>query len=189
MGWEISRVVGFAASPPISDGLGDRERDQMSDAAENQETRTQEPNLEKEMCTFICSRGTLDGGYPALVLAINARRLGMEATVFYTFMGIDLIRKNGAEKCLFIPPGPFGALPGMAQVATRMMKKQIEGAHIPSLAELMEMAQLEGVKFVACRMTMDMMGLELSDFIEGVEVQTAEDYLKHARQCKINMFT
>lgn len=144
---------------------------------------------QKEMCTFICSRGTLDGAYPALVLSINARRLGMEATVFYTFMGIELIRKGGAEKCKFIPPGVMGAIPGMAGVATRMMKKQIDEAGIPSIGELMEVAQIEGVKFVACRMTMDMMKLDDGDLMEGVEIQTAEDYLKHARHCKINMFT
>jgi len=77
----------------------------------------------------------------------------------------------------------------MSSVATWMMKRQIDQAGIPTLAELMEIAQLEGVKFVACRMTMDMMGLKPEDFIDGVEIQTAEDYLKHARNCKVNMFT
>lgn len=150
-----------------------------------------DPSLDAapESCTFICSRDTLDGAYPALVLAINARRLGMEATVFYTFMGINIVRKGGAAQCKFIPPGPMGAIPGMASVATRMMKKQIDEAEIPSVEELMEVAQLEGVKFVACRMTMDMMKLSAEDLMEGIEIQTAEDYLKHARSCKINMFT
>ncbi|MCU0588726.1 MAG: DsrE/DsrF/DrsH-like family protein [Syntrophobacteraceae bacterium] len=149
----------------------------------------EEASPQKEMCTFICSRGSLDGAYPALILAINARRLGMEATVFYTFMGIDVIRKGGVSKLHFIPPGTLGAIPGMSSVATWMMKKQIDQAGIPTLEELMEIAQLEGVNFVACKMTMDMMGLKAEDFIEGVEIQTAEDYLKHARNCKINMFT
>lgn len=144
---------------------------------------------EKESCTFICSRGSLDGAYPSLILAINARRLGMDATVFYTFMGINVILKGGAEKLQFIPPGTMGAIPGMAFVATRMMRKQIDGAGIPSIIELMEIAQLEGVRFVACKMTIDMMGINPEDFIEGVEIQTAEDYLKHARNCKMNMFT
>lgn len=143
----------------------------------------------KEKCTFICSRDTLDGAYPALVLAINARRLGMDATVFYTFMGINVVRKGGLAKCRFIPPGTMGAIPGMSTVATRMMRRQIDEAGIPSLDELMEVAQLEGVKFVACKMTIDMMGLEENDFMEGVEVQTAAEYLKHARDCRINMFT
>lgn len=144
---------------------------------------------EKESCTFICSRGSLDGAYPALILSINARRLGMEATVFFTFMGINVILKEGLEKLRFTPPGTLGAIPGMSFVATKMMRKQIEEAGIPSLDELMEIAQLEGVKFVACKMTIDMMKLKPEDFIEGVEIQTAEDYLKHARNCKMNMFT
>lgn len=153
------------------------------------EKEANESPAKKESCTFICSRGTLDGAYPALVLAINARRLGMEATVFYTFMGINIIRKGGADRTQFIPNGPMGAIPGMASMATKMMKKQIDHAGIPALDEMMDMAQAEGVKFVACRMTIDMMGLEPEDFIDGVEIQTAEDYLKHARNCKINMFT
>ncbi|MCE5335693.1 MAG: DsrE/DsrF/DrsH-like family protein [Desulfobacteraceae bacterium] len=148
-----------------------------------------QPQPEPESCTFICSRETLDGAYPALILAINARRLGMEATVFYTFMGINTIRKGGAANCKFFPNGPMGAIPGMASVATKMMKQKIDGAGIPPIEDLMDMAQAEGVKFIACRMTVDMMGLGQDDFIPGVEIQTAEQYLKHARNCKINMFT
>lgn len=144
---------------------------------------------EKESCTFICSRDTLDGAYPSLILAINAGRLGMEVAIFYTFMGINVIRKGGAGKCKFIPGGTMGAIPGMADFATWMMRKKIDGAGIPNLEELMEVAQLEGVRFIACKMTMEMMGLKLDDFIEGVEIYNAEEYLKHARNCKINMFT
>jgi len=48
---------------------------------------------------------------------------------------------------------------------------------------------LEGVKLVACRMTMDMMELSDDDLIDGVEIQNAEEFLKHARNCKINLFT
>ncbi|MCL5405514.1 MAG: DsrE/DsrF/DrsH-like family protein [Deltaproteobacteria bacterium] len=144
---------------------------------------------EKVSCTFICSRDTLDGAYPALILSINSRRLGMEANVFYTFMGINLIRKDGISKARFIPAGTMGAIPGMSAVASRMMRKKIDDAGIPSLEELLEIAQLEGVKLIACKMTIDMMGLKQEDLIEGVEIQTAEEYLKHARNCKINMFT
>lgn len=139
-------------------------------------------------CTFICSKDTYDGAIPPLILSINARRLGMEATVFFTFMGINVVKKGGIKKCKFIPPGPMGAIPGMATVATKMMRKKMEEAGIPSLEELLEMAQLEGVKLVACRMTVDMMGMSESDFIDGVTVQTAEEYLKYASKCHINMF-
>jgi peroxiredoxin family protein len=152
-------------------------------------TAAAETSPGQEHCAFICSRDTLDGAYPSLILAINARRLGMDATVFYTFMGINVIRKGKAAKCRFVPGGTMGAIPGMSLVASWMMRKKIQGAGIPALDELMEMAQLEGVRLAACKMTVDMMGLNEKDFIEGVEIQTAETYLKHARDCRINMFT
>jgi peroxiredoxin family protein len=160
-----------------------------SAASEQKINPVAEPSSEQQSSTFICSRDTLDGAYPSLMLAINARRLGMETTIFYTFMGINVIRRGGAAKCKFVPGGTMGAIPGMSSVASWMMRKKIYEAGIPKLDELMEVAQLEGVKFVACKMTVDMMGLGREDFIEGVEIQTAETYLKHARNCKINMFT
>lgn len=178
----VRRVTTSATVEPWKESI-------MSNVAvlRNEEVPSSEP--QKESCTFICSRGTLDGAYPSLILAINARRLGMDATVFYTFMGINVIRKGGAKKLHFIPPGTMGAIPGMSTVATKMMKKQIDGAGIPTIDELIEIAQLEGVRLVACKMTIDMMGIAPDDFIDGVEIQTAEDYLKHARNCKVNMFT
>jgi peroxiredoxin family protein len=143
----------------------------------------------KQKYTFICSRGTLDGAYPSLILAINSVRLGHEATIFYTFMGINIVRKEYLAKVRFHPPGFLGAIPGMAAMATGMMKKQIEEANIPDVEELLEIAQLEGINLVACRMTMDMMKLTEDDLREGVQVMNAEQYLKIASQCAINMFT
>lgn len=160
--------------------------------AKEKKPETEKPSAiaaENKSCTFICSRDTLDGAYPALILGINARRMGMDSTIFYTFMGINVIRKNGAARCQFIPPGTMGAIPGMSMVATRMMSKKVDAAGIPTIGELLEVAQLEGVKLVACRMTVDMMEIDPAEFLEGVEVQTAEDYLKHAVNCQINMFT
>ncbi|MFZ5812288.1 MAG: DsrE/DsrF/DrsH-like family protein [Thermodesulfobacteriota bacterium] len=139
--------------------------------------------------TFICSRGTLDGAYPSLVLGINTARMRREAYVFYTFMGINILRKGYLSKLKFHPPGFLGAMPGMSALATSMMKKQIEEANIPDIEELMEVAQIEGVRLVACHMTMGMMKLTREDLIDGVEIMTAEEYLKLADGCHINMFT
>ena len=143
----------------------------------------------KDRAAFICSKDTLDGAYPSLVLGINAARLGMESKIFYTFMGLNLLLKGGVEKAKFIPPGVMGAIPGMSSVATKMMKGKIEKANIPSLAELMEMAQLEGVELIACKMTIDMMEIREDQLIDGVAVWTAEDFLRYARECKICLFT
>jgi len=144
---------------------------------------------EKEKAGFICVHNTLDGAYPSLVLGINAARLGMESKIFYSFMGLNMVLKGGAERAKFIPPGVMGAIPGMSTIATGMMKKKIDKANIPSLSELQEMAQLEGVQLIACKMTVDMMEINEEKLIEGVVVWTAEDFLKYARECKICLFT
>ena len=146
-------------------------------------------NTKREAAAFITSKDTLDGAYPGIILGINSLRLGMDATVFYTFMGINVIRKGWAEKVKFQPPGFMGALPGMANMATWMMKGKMEKANIPSLPDLQEIASLEGVKFVACKMTVDMMELKQDDFIEGVTIMTAEDFLKYAKDCKVLLYT
>ena len=143
----------------------------------------------REAAAFITSKDTLDGVYPGVILGINSLRLGMDATVFYTFMGINVIRKGWAEKVKFQPPGFMGALPGMANMATWMMKGKMEKANIPTLPDLQEIASLEGVKFVACKMTVDMMELKQDDFIEGVTIMTAEDFMKYAKDCKVLLYT
>ena len=144
---------------------------------------------QREAAAYITSKDSLDGAYPGIILSINSRRLGMDATVFYTFMGINVIRKEWAEKAKFQPPGFMGALPGMASVATWMMKGKMEKANIPSLPDLQEIALVEGVKFVACKMTLDMMDLKQEDFIEGVTIMTAENFLKYAKDCKVLLYT
>ena len=146
-------------------------------------------NEKKEKAAFICVKDTLDGSYPSLVLAINAARQGMESKIFYSFMGLNMVIKGGAERAKFIPPGVMGAIPGMSTVATGMMKKKIDKANIPSLAELQEMAQMEGVELIACKMTVDMMEIDENKLIEGAVVWTAEDFLKYATHCKICLFT
>ena len=146
-------------------------------------------NKGTESAAFITSKDTLDGAYPGLVLGINSVRLGMETMVFYTFMGINVIRKGWADRAKFQPAGFMGAIPGMSSVATWMMKSKIRKASIPCLGDLQEMAQCEGVKFIACKMTIDMMGFTQNDFIEGVEIQAAEDFLKYAKDCNICLFT
>ena len=146
-------------------------------------------HTEKEKAAFICVKDSLDGAYPSLVLGINAARQGMDSKVFYSFMGMNLVVAGGAQRAKFIPPGVMGAVPGMTTIATGMMKKKIDKANIPSLAELQVVAQLEGVQLVACKMTIDMMEIDEAKLIDGVIVWTAEDFIKYARECKICLFT
>jgi len=142
-----------------------------------------------EKAAFICVKDTLDGAYPSLVLAINAARQGMESKIFYSFAGLNLVLQGGAERARYFPAGVMGAIPGMTSLATGIMKKKIEHANIPSLADLQEMAQIEGVELIACKMTVDMMELDEGKLIEDVAVWTAEEFLKYARNCKLCLFT
>jgi len=143
----------------------------------------------KDKAAFICVKDTIDGAYPSLVMAVNAARLGMETKIFYSFMGLNMVLKDGASKAKYFPPGFLGAIPGMASLASGMMKKKVEKANIPALEDLMEMAQMEGVDLIACHMTVEMMELDEDDFIEDVEIWTAEKFMKYARECKVCLFT
>ena len=143
----------------------------------------------KETAAYICVKDTLDGAYPSLVLGINSARQGMETKIFYSFMGLNMVVKGGTERAKYLPPGLMGVIPGMTTFATGMMKKKIEKANIPSLAEMQEMAQLEGVELIACKMSVDMMELDESKLVEGVTVWNAEDFLTYAKDCKICLFT
>ena len=78
----------------------------------------------KKSAAFTTFKDTLDGTYPGLILSINAARLGMDATVFYTFMGINVIRKGLIEKTKFQQPEFMGAIPDMSAVATWMKWKK-----------------------------------------------------------------
>lgn len=144
---------------------------------------------QKENAGFVCVKDTLDGAYPSLVLAINAARLGMESKLFYSFMGLNLVLKGGVDRAKFFPPGVMGAIPGMTTIATGMMKKKIEKANIPSLEDLQETAQIEGVQLIACKMSIDMMEIDEDQLIDGAIVWTAEDFLKYAKECKLCLFT
>ena len=144
---------------------------------------------ETEKASFVCVKDTLDGAYPSLVLGINAARMGMESKIFYSFMGLHLVMKGGAARARFFPPGVMGAIPGVTSLATGMMKKKIDKANIPSLAELQEVAQLEGVELIACKMTIDMMEIDAKKLIEGVVIWNAEDFMRYAKECKVCLFT
>jgi len=104
-------------------------------------------------------------------------------------MGLNLVMEGGFDRAKFFPPGVMGAIPGMTSMATGMMKKKIQKANIPSLGDLQEVAQIEGVELIACKMTVDMMELDESKLIKGVIVWTAEDFLMYAKDCKLCLFT
>jgi len=141
----------------------------------------------------ICSRNTIDGVYPPLIIAINAAREGADAKIFFTFAGLDIVLKKNYEKgyknVKYFMPGFLGAIPGMTKLATWMMKKKIDEINLPDVKDLIDMARLEGVEFIACHMTMEMMGLTSEDILDNCEIMDANQYMRLAISSDINMFT
>ena len=144
---------------------------------------------------IICSKGNLDMAYPGLILANAALGEGIETHLFFTFWGFDMINKKTMEHLKFSfvgntamhPPGHFGmympqtlgGLPGMTHMATAMMKKQIAALDVPEVPEFLEMLAASGCHMWACRMSADMMKLELDDLHEGVEaIISASDFIE-----------
>ncbi len=149
---------------------------------------------------FIASKGTLDWAYPPLILATTAAASGMDASIFFTFYGLNIIHKD-FERLLKVSPLGNPAmpmpvpmpnlvlgLPGMGPVATQMMKAKFRGKHVAGIGELLESAQELGVRFVACQMTMDVFGYDQDDFIDGVEFAGAAAFLTEARQAHVTLF-
>ena len=147
-----------------------------------------QPEPIQKIC-IICSKGTLDMAYPGLILANAARMSGIEATLFFTFWGLDIITESTVDK-LHVPtvgnpsmhiPTMVGGLPGMESMATSMMKKQMEKLDIPPVRELVEMLDDAGAEMYACRMAMDMFKRTEDDLLPQVrEVISAMDFFDKA---------
>jgi peroxiredoxin family protein len=130
-----------------------------------------------EKVAIVVSHGSLEGIYPALIMANGARMEGIEADLFFTFFGLDAIRKDRYEKIKVATVGNpglhmptwIGAIPGFSALATRMMKRQMEKIDIPPIPEFIELVHDSGVRLYACKATVDMFGLTLDDFVPQVE--------------------
>jgi len=127
--------------------------------------------------SIIVSHGSLEGVYPGLIMANGARMEGIEASLFFTFFGLDAIikkRMNSLKVATVGNPGMhmptlLGAIPGMSAFATGMMKKEIEKIDIPPIGEFITMIHDAGCQIYACRATVDMFHLKPSDFCEEVD--------------------
>ncbi len=127
--------------------------------------------------SIICSKGTLDMAYPGLVLANAALMEGIDVTMFFTFWGLDMINKKKMTHLKATPlgnpsmglPNFVGILPGMTNMASAMMKKEIDKLDFPPVDEFLEMIHDAGGKLYGCRMAMDMMHLEKEDLCEDVD--------------------
>ena len=138
------------------------------------QTYTPEPI---QRVSIIISHGSLEGVYPGLIMANGARMEGIEASVFFTFFGLDAIikkRMNSLKVATVGNPGMhmptlLGALPGMSSFATGMMKKEIEKLDIPPIGEFITMIHDAGCEIYACRATVDMFHLKREDFCNEMD--------------------
>ena len=129
-----------------------------------------------EKVAIVCSKGSLEGIYPALILANGARMEGIEADLFFTFFGLDAIRKDRIEHIKVATVGNpgmhmptlLGALPGMSSVATWMMGRQMEKLDIPPIPEFIELVADSGAHLWACKASVDMFKLSEADFVPQV---------------------
>ncbi len=132
-------------------------------------------NPDRKLC-IICSKGTLDMAYPGLILANAALMDGIDVTLFFTFWGLDIIHKKRMHNLKFVPignpstgiPNAVGGLPGMTNMATNMMKKQMAALEVPEVDEFLDMLTDAGANMYACKMTVDMMHYTMEDFHPGV---------------------
>ena len=129
-----------------------------------------------EKVSIVVSKGSLEGIYPGLIMANGARMEGIEADLFFTFFGLDAIRKDRQTRIKVATVGNpglhmptlLGALPGFSALATRMMQREIEKLDIPPIPEFLELIADSGAGLYACRATVEMFGLTPDDFVPQV---------------------
>ena len=146
---------------------------------------------------IIAAHGTLDAAYPPLILGTAAAAMDMEVAIFFTFYGLEILKKGNADKLKVAPianpampvpvPNILGMLPGMTSVATGMMNSWMKKANVAKLSDLLEMAVESDVRLIACQMTMDVMGIKKEDLIDSIEIGGAATFLEYASQNAITL--
>ena len=148
---------------------------------------------------IIATKGALDMAYPPLILASTAAALGWEVQVFFTFYGLQLLRKDISDTAISPLANPampmpvpmpviVSVLPGMEAMATSMMKAKMKKKGVASLEELRSLCLEADVKFIACQMTVDLFDFQKSDFIEGIEFGGAATFLGFAGNTDVCLF-
>ncbi len=151
--------------------------------------------------TMIMFSGDLDKAMAGLIIANGAAAMGDEVTMFFTFWGLNVLRRAQKIKVRkSFMEGMFGwMMPrgaeklslskmNMGGMGTAMMKDIMRKKRVSSLPELISSAQDMGVKFIACTMSMDVMGIKPEEIIDGVEYAGVATYLGEADQANVNLF-
>ncbi len=153
--------------------------------------------------SIIVTKGSLDWAYPPFILGTTAAAMGLDVTLFFTFYGLPLLKKDLDLKlttlgnpAMEMPmagmhmsmPNLFAALPGATAGASAMMKNMMKKKGVASIEELREMAVEAEIDMTACQMTMDLFEYDQKDMIEGITIGGAATYIERATQCDINLF-
>ena len=156
-----------------------------------------------ESMSLIVTKGTLDWAYPPFILATTAAAMGLEVTMFFTFYGLNLLKKDLNLKistlgnpAMEMPmmgmhmamPNIISALPGVDGMATGMMKNLIKKKGVASIEDLRELAVEAEVKMIACQMTLDLFEYKREELIDGPELGGAASYIEVASQSDINLY-
>ena len=166
---------------------------------------------EPKKMAIIASKGTLDWAYPPFILASTAAAMDMEVSVFFTFYGLTLLKKNIKAKVapatnpampMKMPFGPkgfqnfewpmpnvlMGNVPGFETMATSLMKQTFKNKGVATIEELRDICIESDVKLIGCQMTMDVFGFEKDDFVDGVDIGGAATFLEFAAESDIQLF-
>lgn len=158
--------------------------------------------MTEKRLAIIATKGTLDWAYPPFILASTAAALGYETQVFFTFYGLQLLRKklNLKVSPLGNPgmPMPLGmdkwfpvvgtALPGMESVMSAMMRKKMKAKGVASIEELRDLCIEADVKMIACQMTVDLFDFTPDEFIDGIEYGGAATFFEFAGESDICLY-
>lgn len=163
-----------------------------------QEVQNQLAKQEARAMTIILTKGTMDMVYPAMILATTGAAMDLETSVFFTFYGLNALKKNNIDKLQVAPianpampvpmPNIIGMLPGMTAMATAMMKSWMKRENVAPLSELLELAIEADVRLIGCQMTMDVMSVKREELIDDIEVGGAAMYMSIAAKAQINLF-
>ncbi len=147
---------------------------------------------------IIATKGSLDLAYPPFILGSTAAALGYEVQIFFTFYGLQLLKKelnlqvtsigNPAMPMPFPVPVMLQTLPGMQSMMTRMMKNKMKKKGVVDLAELRDLCIEAEVKMIACQMTVDLFDFKRSDLLSTCEYGGAATFFEFAGEADVNLF-
>jgi len=158
--------------------------------------------MSEKKLAIIATKGTLDWAYPPFILSSTAAALGYDVMIFFTFYGLQLLKKNLNLKVspLGNPgmPMPMGmdkwfpvlgtAIPGMESIMTMMMKNTMKKKGVASIEDLRDLCIEAEVKLLACQMTVDLFDMKQSDFLDGLDFVGAATFFEFAGDADITLY-